>query len=177
VKEAKLVGTDAGLLPEGEGWFVVNAREARWDHVEGSGAYVAFEGKDSRFEQVGVNIHVLHPGEPNARYHGEDAQEGVLVLSGECLLLVEGHERRLRAWDYAHFPPWTEHVVVGAGDGPCAILMVGARGGDAIRYPANELALAHGAGVTKETDSGREAYAGLPSPVAGRYRDGDLPEY
>jgi uncharacterized cupin superfamily protein len=175
MKEARLVETESGVVPEGDGWFVVNARDARWHAVEGSGAYVVFEGDDARFEQVGVNIHVLHPGEPNARYHGEAAQEDFLVLSGECLLIVEGVERRLRQWDFVHFPPWTEHVVVGAGDGPCALLMIGARGLEGIRYPVDELALRHGAGVSQETDSGRVAYAGLPSPVATAYRAGDLP--
>ena len=28
--EAKLARTEDGLVPEGEGWFVVNARAARW---------------------------------------------------------------------------------------------------------------------------------------------------
>ena len=60
-------------------------------------------------------------------YHGEDAQEDFLVLSGECLLIVEGEERRLRAWDFVHCPNWTEHIFVGAGDGPCIVVGVGAR--------------------------------------------------
>ena len=36
------------------------------------------------------------PGEPNCMYHGEGAQEDFLVLSGECLLVIEGEERRLK---------------------------------------------------------------------------------
>ena len=60
-------------------------------------------------------------------YHAEDAQEDFLVLSGECLLIVEGQERLLQAWDFVHCPPWTEHVFVGAGDGPCVVVGVGAR--------------------------------------------------
>ena len=106
-----------------------------------------FEGKDAaRFPEFGINIHVLAPGEPNCMYHGEDVQEDFLVLSGECLLLVEGEERRLRAWDFVHCPAWTEHVFIGAGDGPCAILMVGSRKpDDQVRYPVSELARRHGA--------------------------------
>jgi uncharacterized cupin superfamily protein len=175
VKEAALDRTDAGLVPDGEGWFVVNARDARWGHVDGGGSYVVFESDEARFAQYGINIHVLHPGEPNGMYHGEEGQEDFLVLSGECVLIVEGEERRLRQWDFVHCPPWTEHVFVGAGAGPCAILMVGARGGSAIRYPVNELALKHRAGVERETDSGREAYANTPRPVDGPYRHGLLP--
>ena len=76
---------------------------------------------------IGINIQVLQPGEPNCMYHGETGQEDFLVLSGECLLLIEGEERPLKQWDFVHSPPWTEHVFVGAGDGPCVILMVGAR--------------------------------------------------
>jgi quercetin dioxygenase-like cupin family protein len=37
-------------------------------------------------------------------YHREKAQEGFLVLSGECLLVVEGEERPLRQWDFFHCP-------------------------------------------------------------------------
>ena len=90
------------------------------------GAYTRFEG-EARFPQIGINIGVLEPGQPACMYHGEDDQEDFLVLSGECLLLIEGEERRLEAWDFVHCPAWTEHVFVGAGDGPCAILAVGAR--------------------------------------------------
>ena len=68
-------------------------------------------------------------------YHGEAAQEDFLVLSGECLLLIEGEERPLKAWDFVHFPQWTEHVIVGAGNGPCAILMVGSRADGRVAVP------------------------------------------
>ena len=123
VSEAKLVQTDGGLEPEGSGWFVLNAKQARW--LDGHfGAYTRFEG-DERFSDIGINIGVLAPGQPACYYHGEDAQEAFLV-SGECLLLIEGEERRLKAWDFVHSPPWAEHVFVGAGDGPCAVLAVGA---------------------------------------------------
>jgi uncharacterized cupin superfamily protein len=177
MQEAKLIDTDAGLRPEGAGWFVVNAQDAAWWASDRAGRYCRFEGTDeARFPEVGVNIHVLEPGEPNCQYHGEIGQEDFLVLSGECLLLVEGQERRLKAWDFVHCPDWTEHVFVGAGDGPCAILMIGVRReDDAVLYPVNELALSHGAGVEKETDDPREAYAGWPELVAVRYREGDLP--
>ena len=98
-------------------------------------------------------------------YHAEDAQEGFLVLSGEALLLVEGQERPLRAWDYVHCPPWTAHVIVGAGDEPCVVLAVGARRkGRGIRYPVDQVALRHRAGVETETNDPRQAYAGFPEP-------------
>jgi hypothetical protein len=32
VPEASLERTENGLMPRGEGWFVLNAREARWAH-------------------------------------------------------------------------------------------------------------------------------------------------
>jgi uncharacterized cupin superfamily protein len=162
VPEAKLVDTGAGLVPEGEGWFVVSAREARWQRHEAFGRWCRFEG-DERFPLYGVNLHVLEPGQPNCMYHGEDEQEDFLVLSGECLLLVEGVERRLQAWDFVHCPAWTEHVFVGAGNGPCVILMVGTRQPDTrLLYPRSELALRHSAGVERETPSPEEAYAPFP---------------
>jgi uncharacterized cupin superfamily protein len=174
MKEAPLRKTPAGLVPEGEGWFVVNVREARWWHTDELGRACVFEG-DASFGELGINIHVLEPGQPNCMYHGEGIQEDFLVLAGECLLLVEGEERRLRAWDFVHCPPWTEHVFVGAGSGPCVILMVGARPDTGVRYPVAEVALRHGAGVEQETDSAAEAYARFEQGVEGPYREGDLP--
>src|SRR5919198_1531399 len=94
----------------------------------------------------------------------------ILVLSGECLLLIEGEERRLRAWDFVHCPPGTDHGFVGAGEGPCLIFMTGARtggGGKGLVYPRSELALRHGAGVERETTSSSEAYARFPPGSPG----------
>jgi uncharacterized cupin superfamily protein len=170
VPEAPLERSGHGLGPVGEGWFVLNVRDARWfDGGELGGLYTSFEGENARFPQLGVGIGILRPGQANALYHGEDAQESFLVLAGECLLLVEGEERLLRAWDFVHCPPWTEHIFVGAGDGPCLVLGVGARRpGRGLRFPVSELALKHGAGVQVETSDSREAYAafGEPTPIA-----------
>lgn len=59
-----------------------------------------------------------------------------------------------------HCPAWTEHVFVGAGDGPCLVLAVGARTkGRGVRYVVNETALRHGAGVEEETPEPSVAYA------------------
>jgi uncharacterized cupin superfamily protein len=160
VPEAPLEQTETGVVPAGEGWFVVNAREARWFESDGLGLYTQFEGPDVRFAQLGIGLGILRPGEPSSMYHGEEAQEGFLVLSGECLVIVEGQERLLRAWDFFHCPEWTEHIFVGAGDGPCLVLAVGARKpGRGVRYTVDEAALRHGAGVEKETSDPREAYA------------------
>ncbi len=172
VPESKLKSTDGGLVPEGEGWFVVNAREAKW--LDGEfGAYTRFEG-EARFPGLGVNIGVLAPGQPSAMYHGEDEQEDFLVLAGECLLLIEGEERLLRQWDFVHCPPWTEHVFVGAGEGPSVLLAVGTRSGHAVIYPRSEVALRHQAGAEQETREPREAYAGVKPDVDIGYRDGWL---
>jgi uncharacterized cupin superfamily protein len=158
--EAQLEQTENGAVPKGEGWYVVNARESRWWHHDAFGSAVTFEG-DSRFKDFGINVQVLQPGEPNCMYHGENAQEDFLVLSGECLLLVEGEERPLKQWDFFHAPPWTEHAFVGAGDGPCVILMAGARTGPEVRYPFSELAARYGASVRATTEDPQEAYAGM----------------
>ncbi|MBA2740996.1 MAG: cupin domain-containing protein [Actinobacteria bacterium] len=160
--EAPLEQTDTGLVPAGDGWFVVNVRDVQWfDGGELGGLYATFEGENARFDGLGFGIGILRPGEANALYHGEDAQEDFLVLAGECLLLVEGEERLLRAWDFVHCPPWTEHIFVGAGDGPCLVLGVGVRRkGRGLKFPVSKVALAHGAGVATETTDSREAYAG-----------------
>ena len=174
VQEAKLKETENGLVPEGEGWFVLNAKDAPWyDSVFGE--FCRFEG-DVRFPELGINLSVLHADQPSCMYHREDTQEDFLILRGECRLLVEGEERPLKAWDLVHCPPWTEHVFVGAGDGPCYILSVGARPDDHVVYPVVDVALKYGAGVEEETDSAQEAYAKFDKPTIRRYREGDLPE-
>jgi uncharacterized cupin superfamily protein len=150
-------------------WFVVNVRDAHWRTHETFGASCRFETPETPFEQLGINIRVLQPGEPNCLYHSESLQEDFLVLAGECLLLVDGEERPLEAWDFVHSPPGTEHVFVGAGDGPCAILMAGARSEDErLLYPVSEVAARHGASAERETTSPEEAYASFARPAEGR---------
>jgi uncharacterized cupin superfamily protein len=175
VPEAPLQKTDHGLRPAGEGWFVLNVRDARWFENEAFGTYGIFESDDVRFDQVGTGVGILQPGQPNGMYHGEDAQEDFLVLSGECILIVEGEERPLKAWDFVHCPPWTEHIFVGSGDGPCLVFAVGARRkGRGIRFPVSATALARGAGVETETTVPSEAYARFPEDVPIRCPD-DFP--
>jgi uncharacterized cupin superfamily protein len=167
--EAPLDDTGAGLAPAGEGWFVVNVRDTAWLTSETFGSGCVFESRQTPFPQVGINIAVMQPGEPNCLYHSENLQEAFLVLAGECTLLVEGEERPLRAWDFFHCPAGTEHVFVGAGDGPCAVLMVGARSEDErLLYPVSELAARYGASAEEETPDPRQAYARFERPGAGR---------
>jgi len=176
VPEAQLKPAEGGLEPAGEGWFVLNARDAKW--LDGHfGAYTRFEARpDGRFRQLGFNIGVLGPGQASCHYHGEDEQEDFLILQGECLLLIEGEERPLKQWDFVHCPPMTEHVFVGAGDGPCALLAVGSRvGKDEVVYPRSELALKHKAGAEQETRDPDESYAGIPEDKPVGYQSGWLP--
>ena len=160
VPEAPLEQSAHGIFPVGDGWYVVNAREAQWFESDGLGFYAPFEGENAPFGELGINLNLLRPGEPSAMYHAEEAQEDFLVLAGECVLIVEGEERQLRAWDFVHCPPWTEHVFVGAGEAPCLILAVGARApGRGLNYPVAEVALKYGAGVEEETEDPKVAYA------------------
>lgn len=165
--EAQLEDSGSGLAPAGDGWFVVNVRDAEWltsesDEKRPSGAECAFEGAGTKSRQLGVRLHVLPPGEPNGLYHAESEQEAFLVLSGECTLLVEGEERLLRRWDFFHSPAGTEHIFVGAGDEPCVILMAGARTEDwRVRYVVSELARRYGASTVEETSDPRQAYVGF----------------
>ena len=94
VPEAPMQHRPGGSQPAGEGWFIVNAREAEWVHNEWFGAGVTFEGPPG-FAHYGVNVQVLWPGQPNGYYHGEGGQEDFLILSGECLLLIECEDRRM----------------------------------------------------------------------------------
>jgi uncharacterized cupin superfamily protein len=125
--EAAARETKAGLVHDEAGWFVVSAREERWNDTGPFGLYCNFEGKKN-FPQLGFNISVLQPGQAIGAYHREAAQEGFLVLAGECRAIVEGEEVPLRAWDYLHCPPGTAHAVLGAGVGPSVVLAAGRRG-------------------------------------------------
>jgi uncharacterized cupin superfamily protein len=117
------------------------------------------EREDAAFPDVGVNVQIMQPGQPNGRYHSEPAQEDFLVLHGECIVILEGEEVRMRQWDYLHCPAGVEHIFIGAGDGPCAVLMIGSRRDPRVHYPVNELAAKYDASVTTATDDPGEAYA------------------
>ena len=172
--EAKLEPSESGLKPAGEGWFVVNVADTAWIVSDAFGSGCVFENRDFPFKELGINVSVMQPGQPLCLYHGENAQEDFLVLAGECVLLVEGEERPLKAWDFVHSPPWTEHVIVGAGDGPSIVLAVGTRPkpeDDKLIYPKSELAERYGASAEEETPSPQEAYARFERPRPGR------PEY
>jgi uncharacterized cupin superfamily protein len=172
--------TGSGLAPVGEGWFVLNARDAYWRHREGRGERAPFDG-EPQFPQLGLSVYVIAPGEPIGMYHWEAGQEDFLVLSGEALLVVEGQERPLRQWDFVHCPPATGHIILGAGDAQCVVLAVGARGQELDGlwggYPVDAVALEHGAGVERETSDVDEAYARFPDPVSTRYREGWLSDF
>ena len=179
VPESPLESTEHGLVPEGDGWFVLNAREARWRPGQGRGAYCIFEG-EPEFPQLGIHLVTLAPGEPMSMYHWEADQEDFLVLAGEALLVIEGEERPLRQWDFVHCPAGTNHTIIGAGDAPCLVLAVGARdlstGPDWGGYAVDGAAIRHGAGVTEETPLAEEAYARFPAREPSRYREGWLPD-
>jgi uncharacterized cupin superfamily protein len=163
VREARIEQTEEGAVVASPGWFVLNLADAAWERNERGGEWLSPEPEDARFEQYGIGPHVLQPGQPNGVYHSENMQEDFLVLSGECILVVEEEERRLKAWDFVHCAPGTRHIFIGAGDGPCAILMVGARGeGKKLHYPPSEAAARHGAAAPEETDSPQEAYRDWP---------------
>ena len=174
VQEASLEDVGSGLAPLTDGWFVVNVRDAAWLTNDAFGARCVFEADTpvlrrrpdlsvQRFADIGFTLQVLRPGEPSGLYHAETNQEAFLVLAGDCVLVVEGEERRLQPWDFVHCPPGTAHAFIGAGKGPCVIFMTGGR----IRekdtvYPRSETARRHAAGVETETHSPSEAYASFP---------------
>jgi uncharacterized cupin superfamily protein len=169
IDEAPMEETESGRGPAGPGWFAVNVRDATWLTNEKWGDACVFETEAAEFEQIGYDLHILQPGQANGFYHREEDQEDFLVLSGECLLIVEGEERQLGPWDFVHCPPGTEHIFVGAGAGPCVIFMIGARAHRGrIMYTRSEVALRHGCGVETETSSAREAYREFPDYRPGR---------
>jgi len=163
VEEARLEAVASGLAPVSPGWFVVNARDAAWTNNDRSGGVCIFESDDFVLRgrpdldeyvkpHAGFTLRVVPPGATNL-YHAESVQEDFLVLQGECILLIEGQERHLRAWDFVHCPPWTAHGFVCAGDESCVIVATGNRREDLERvYLRSDVALRRGAGVEADTE-------------------------
>jgi uncharacterized cupin superfamily protein len=173
--EAKIEDTEVGRVP-GDGWFILNLSEIRWATVPGGGTWCGLGSPDVPSDRIGIGVHILWPGDAPGFYHEESDLEGFLVLSGECIAVVEGEERRMGPWDYLHSPPGTRHITVGAGDGPCAILMYGTRSPDStIVYPVEPAAARYGHSVETDTDSPDEAYKDRP-PIERVRSPWPLPE-
>jgi uncharacterized cupin superfamily protein len=172
-----------GLVPDSQGWFVMNTRDARWIERPGRGHNLPFTGwteeeAETYFPQLGVALVVLSPGEPIGMYHWEADQEDFLILFGEALLIIEGEERSLRQWDFVHCPPKAEHMIIGAGAGRCVLIAMSSREnqtGAWGAYTVNQVAARHGISVDRETSDTGEAYARFPKSRPTRYRDGLLP--
>jgi uncharacterized cupin superfamily protein len=175
---AKLERTEYGLVPTSDGWFVLNAADARWRRRDGRGLLCELEG-ELDFPQIGINIQVLGPGEPMAMYHWEADQEDFLVVYGEAVLVIEGEEQPLRHWDFVHCPGRAAHTIIGAGEGPCVIVAVGARidtrGDNWGAYPVDETARRHGASADEATSEPKTAYARFGPSVSMAYPPGTLP--
>ena len=155
-------------VPVTAGWFVVNVRDAQWLHNR-MRSVCRFGGQgEAHFDDFGVSLYCLSPGQPMSLYHHEAGQEDFLVLAGACTLIIEGEERALARWDFVHCPPRTPHTIVAAGSEPALVLAVGARKekGSA-RYPVDPVATAHGAGVPDESTAAQEAYASFGEPTPG----------
>ncbi len=168
VNEARSQETPYGRYVTSDGWFVLNLTEAlAVRNEQKGGAAYPLEAREAPFSEVGVNVKILWPGDPNGLYHSESAQEDFLVLAGECTLIVEEEERPLQQWDFVHCPAGTRHIFVGAGDGPCAILMIGARPDpEQLHYPVSEVAARYGASAGTATDDPDAAYADWPGEYA-----------
>jgi mannose-6-phosphate isomerase-like protein (cupin superfamily) len=179
VTEARVEESEHGFVCKSDGWFIVNTREVRWFESEGWGKFSNFGG-DTVFDQLGIGITVLGPGEPLSMYHWESDQEDFLILAGTATLIVEGLERDLRQWDFVHCPPYTEHTIIG---GPCVVLGVGSRerhteiGPDGHRqgkegesaYTVDEAAIRRGAGIDPGTPQD-EAKFSFPASHANPLR-------
>jgi uncharacterized cupin superfamily protein len=182
--EAKLERTASGLVPSSDGWFVLNARDARWSDKPGQGFSLPLTGVDAYeaetfFPMLGMSIRVMHAGEPSTTYHWETEQEDFLVLAGDGVLICEGQERPVRQWDFVHCPPGTRHAFAGAGDDPFVLLCVSSRqfqeDGPWGFYCSDETAARHNASSPEETQDESVAYARFPPARETRYPGGLLP--
>lgn len=171
MREAEIDETPEGRVARGDGWFILNLGEMAWKTARGFGNWCSFNAPNKGADEpgIGVHLHVLMPGESNGYYHAEAAQEGFVVLSGECIAVVEGQERVMRQWDYLYSPPGTAHITVGGGTGPCAVLMFGSPDPSRkVEWITDAVAAKHGASVSRTTGCASEAYEGTPSGAAVR---------
>jgi uncharacterized cupin superfamily protein len=139
--------------------LIVNLADAVTRSHPKRATVIDFESDDAPWPDTGVNVQIMQPGQPNCKYHSEPVQEDFLVLHGECIAIIDGEERPLRQWDFFHCPAGVAHVFVGAGDGPCAVLMIGSRRRDEAHYPLSEVAAKFDASAAAPTDQPEEAYA------------------
>src|SRR4051812_25802874 len=93
--EAKIEETDVGRVPVDDGWYILNLSEIRWATLPGGGTWCGFGSPNHESDRIGIGVHILWPGDAPGFYHEEDDLEGFLVLSGECVAIVEGEERRM----------------------------------------------------------------------------------
>ena len=143
-------------------WLKANLGEVEGIENSAMGkAYLFGESRPmERYRDIGINIRVLEPGQPASIYHAEEVEEFFIVLGGECLAIVEDEEVPLRKWDFLHTPPGTAHVIVGAGEGPATVLMVGSRRREEPpRFPVSELAARYGASAAPGAENPQDAYA------------------
>jgi uncharacterized cupin superfamily protein len=167
VNEASAEDTPYGRYITSDGWFVLNLSDALAIRNEKGGSAYPLESPNAPFDGLGVSVKILSRGDANGLYHSEGVQEAFLVLSGECTLIVEEQERQLRQWDYFHCPAGTRHIFVGAGDEPCAVLMIGVRPEvESLHYPVSEVAAKYGASAAEDTDEPDKAYADWPDGYA-----------
>lgn len=79
VKEASSEETPYGRYVTSDGWFVHNLGGAlAVRNEEKGGAMFPLEPREAPFSDMGVNVRVVWPGDPNALYHSEGVQEGFL---------------------------------------------------------------------------------------------------
>jgi mannose-6-phosphate isomerase-like protein (cupin superfamily) len=185
VPEAKPERSEGGgLVVRSPGWFVLNARDARWFDKPGQGWSVPFTGVDEYeaetfYPMLGMAIRVVPKGEPTGTYHWETEAEGFLVLHGEGVLIVEGQERPLKQWDFVHCPPETKHAFAGAGDEPMVLLCASSRqfqkDGPWGFYCADETAAKYNASSPEDTQENDVADARFEPQRETTYRDGLLP--
>ena len=155
-------------VPATAGWFVVNARDARWTHND-MRTVCKFGGEGpAHFDDLGIGLYWIEAGHPMTLYHHEAGQEDFLVLRGECVLIIDGEERPLHAWDFIHCPPQTARTIIATGAEPALIVAVGARRerGSA-RYPVEPATIRYGAGVPDAQTSARDHYATFGTPRPG----------
>src|SRR5436309_3785532 len=138
---------------------IADVPRIRWSAGDKFGGIYRQLGAFGRSERIGVHMEEIPPGKWNSTFHWHThEEEHFLILEGEGLFRVGPKQVKVRAGNYAVFPPNGKagHALKNTGKGPLRYLVIGTREtGDVCVYPdSKKVAIGplHKVGRFKTTD-------------------------
>jgi hypothetical protein len=163
VNEASSEETPYGRYITSDGWFVLNIADAlAVRNDEKGGATYPLEPRESPFRDVGIRVPSSRRANRTRSTTPKACRKGFSCSRASARSSWRRTNGRCGSGTTSTVQPVRASVIVGAGDGPCSILMLGARPDVEVRYPVSEVAAKYDASAVKDTDDADEAYADWP---------------